>query len=119
MTEFEDVGGGEAEKPNQKKLSFSPQRKHTIFWRGPNFMRKGLLLLLFAFSYHSSLAGKRKSQLQKHNEAFCSRGSGNKKRGPRLPPSYPLLRHIFIPLLDFVVFAGCHGIRETNALLPF
>lgn len=38
---------------------------------------------MFALSYHSSLAGKQESQLEKHNAAFCSRGSGKKKKKKR------------------------------------
>ena len=41
--------GGEAEKLVQKKLSYSPQRKHTIFWRGPKFHKEKVIIIVCSF----------------------------------------------------------------------
>ena len=97
--------GGETEKLTPKKLSLLPRESTQCFGEVQNFTRK-TLLLLFVLSYCSSLTGKQQSQLEKHNAGFCSRGNGKKKkkRGPRLPPSYPLLRHIFFTIVGLCSF---------------
>lgn len=104
--------GGE---DREKKLSFLSTEKAHNFSESPNSMRKGFFLL-FALSSHSSLAGKQ-SQLEKHNATFCSRESGG-KRNPRLPPSYSLLRHIFIPLLDSAFSRGLPWHQRDKCLAP-
>ena len=96
--------GGEAEKLVQKKLSYSPQRKHTIFWRGPKFHKEKVIIIVCSFlSQQSSWKAIESARKTQCRLPFWGKWK-KKKRGPRLPPSYPLLRHIFIPLLDFAVF---------------
>lgn len=41
--------GGEEEKLVQKKLSFSPQRKHTVLWRGPKFHKEKVSIIVCSF----------------------------------------------------------------------
>ena len=74
--------GEERQRSHIKRNWAFLHRQHTTFWRlssGPKLHEK-MLLLLFALSYHSSPAGKRPSQLEKHNAAFCSRGSRKKEK---------------------------------------
>lgn len=72
-----EIQNGEAPFSKETKL-FSTEKACSFLERPKTSIRKRLLLL-FTLSYYSSLAGKWWSQLEKHNAAFCSRGSGNKK----------------------------------------
>lgn len=103
MTEYEDVKGRGNRETNSKEIEPSTQRKHTIFWRGPKFYQENVIIIVCSFLLQQpnwkAIESARKTQCR-----LLFQGKWKKKRGPRLPPSYPLLRHIFFTIVGLCSF---------------
>lgn len=93
ITKYEDV----KEKRTERNCT---EKGHTL-GEWPNSLLKRLLLL-FVFSYGSSLTGKWWRQQWKYNATFCSRENAKKKKS-KGASFLPTLEAHFIPLLDFVL----------------